>query len=275
MLICIYSNCQFDGIIPNLKKNLKNINIIQLENYSYIIKKHKLPIEELSKVDVFIYQPIRKKHGIYSTVDNMPNIISYLPKKCLKISFPYIYNSGIWGLTKDAIKKDDGTTQGNRDCILELKNKSLDDIIDMYKNNKINFNYKKRFNSSLSKLIEKEKICNIKISDFIVSNIKKKKLFFTQNHPTPFTFTHICKQILDIIKLQYPEYIINSTYDYVSHNSLCRGPKWPICESDIKYWEFEYISKSEEGSDDYYIDLIIKYYNNIRRHNEGIEDVYY
>ena len=59
--------------------------------------------------------------------------------------------------------------------ILELKNKSLDDIIDMYKNNKINFNYKKRFNSSLSKLIEKEKICNIKISDFIVSNIKKKK----------------------------------------------------------------------------------------------------
>ena len=38
MLICIYSNCQFNGIIPNLKTNLKNINIIALENYSYIIK---------------------------------------------------------------------------------------------------------------------------------------------------------------------------------------------------------------------------------------------
>ena len=45
MNIIIYSNCQFDGIIPNLKLNLKNINIFTLENYSFIRKQIPLPIK--------------------------------------------------------------------------------------------------------------------------------------------------------------------------------------------------------------------------------------
>ena len=59
--------------------------------------------------------------------------------------------------TKDAIKNDDGTTQGNRDVIIKLKNsKSLEDIIKMYYNNEIDFKYKERFESSIQKLEKKE-----------------------------------------------------------------------------------------------------------------------
>ena len=276
MNIIIYSNCQFDGIIPNLKLNLKNINIFTLENYSFIRKQIPLPIKKLNECDIFIYQPIRKEHGIYSTTPDINNsIMSYLPSTCLKISFPYIYNSGIWGLTKDAIANDDGSKQGNRDVIELLKDNSLDKIIKMYNNNEINFNYKQRFESSLNKLKQREKLCDIHISQFIVDNIQKHKLFFTQNHPTPFIFTHICQQILDIIKIKFQDNIIQSNYKFANYNSLCRGESWPISKSDISYWKFDYIKLPDKNVDEYYIDLITKYYNNVRRHNEGIPDVYY
>ena len=61
----------------------------------------------------------------------------------------------------------------------------------------------------------------------------------------------------------------------MNHNSLCRGPKWPISNSDIEHWKFEYISKAENDADQYYIELITRYFNHTRRHNEGIPDVYY
>ena len=110
--------------------------------------------------------------------------------------------------------------KGNRDVIQLLKNNSLDQIIQMYHNNEIDFNYKQRFETSIDKLKEREKICDIKVSKFIVDNIKTHKLFFTQNHPTPFVFTHICQQILDIIKIKFQDnIIIQSHYKFANYNS--------------------------------------------------------
>ena len=140
--IIFYTNCQSFGLIPNIELNMKNITIHHLINYQYIQNNLALPINVLNNCDIFIYQPIDKKHHIYSTENDnsTKNIISFLPNHCLKISFPYIYNSGIWGITKDSIKNDDGTTQGNRDVIIKLKTgKSLEDIIKMYLNNEIDF----------------------------------------------------------------------------------------------------------------------------------------
>ena len=52
MLIIIYSNCQFDGIKPNLKKNVSNIEIYAMENFAYIRKRHELPKKKLV-IDIF------------------------------------------------------------------------------------------------------------------------------------------------------------------------------------------------------------------------------
>jgi hypothetical protein len=277
--IMFYTNCQSAGIIPNIKLNIKNIIIHQILNYQHIQNNLPLPINILNNCDIFIYQPIDKKHGIYSTDnnDNIQNIISFLPNNCLKISFPYIYNSGIWGITKDAIKNDDGTTQGNRDVIIKLKNsKSLEDIIKMYYNNEIDFKYKERFESSIQKLEKKEIKCDIYISDFIKNNILKQKLFFTQSHPTPFLFKYVSRKILDIIKINYIDYFVNTiTYLYVDTNCLCDGAKWPISKSDILYWKFEYTNIPDDDADNYYIDLITRYYNLQSNQNEGDPDVYY
>jgi hypothetical protein len=258
---------------------MKNITIHHLINYQYIQNNLALPINVLNNCDIFIYQPIDKKHHIYSTENDnsTKNIISFLPNHCLKISFPYIYNSGIWGITKDSIKNDDGTTQGNRDVIIKLKTgKSLEDIIKMYLNNEIDFKYKDRFESSIQKLKEKENKCDIHISDFIINNISKQKLFFTQNHPTPFLFNYVSKKILDIIKINYIDYFLTAnSYVYVNTNCLCYGDKWPVSKSDILYWKLEYTNSPDDDADNYYIDLITRYYNLQLNHNEGEPDVYY
>jgi hypothetical protein len=262
------------GILPNLQVNMTNINANIISNYTHINNKLALPTNILKNCNIFIYQPIDKKHGIYAT-DTSDGITSYLPTECLKITFPYIYNSGIWGITKDAIDKDDGTTCGNRDVITSLiKDKTLDEIIQMYQNNKIDFNYKSRFESSLLKLQEKEQKCDVHISEFIKNNIQNHKLFFTQNHPTPVIFAHVSYQILNIIKTKYTNNVKNE-YTFVNHNQLCNGPKWPICKNDIDYWKFNYIQTAEEEADNYYIELITKYYHNIKSKDEGIADVYY
>jgi hypothetical protein len=271
--IVFYTNCQYMGIVPNLQLNMTNINVNVISNYTYINNKFDLPIDFLKNCNLFIYQPIEKKHGIYAT-DTLDGITSYLPDECLKISFPYIYNSGIWGITKDAIDNDDGTTCGNRDVIMQMNDKSLNEIIEMYHNNEIDFNYKSRFESSLLKLQEKEQKCNVCISEFIKNNIQNHKLFFTQNHPTPIAFAHVSYQILNIIKTKYTNNVKNE-YIFANHNQLCDNVRWPICKSDIDYWKFNYIQTAEKEADNYYIELITKYYHNIKSKDEGIPDVYY
>ena len=276
--IIFYTNCQSNGIMPNLQLNMKNITIHNIVNYHYIINNIPLPIDIISICDIFIYQPIDKKHNIYSTEEDITNnIINFLPAKCVKIAFPYIYNSGIWGITKDAIKNDDGSIQGNRDVIINLKSngKTLPEVIQMYLNNEIDFNYKQRFETSLLKLKEKEQKCDIHISEFIINNISKNKLFFTQNHPTPFMFKYVSHQILDIIKTTFYNNVKNSEYVFVEHNSLCNGPIWPTSKSDLSYWKFDYITKSDESADKYYIELINRYYNLTINNDEGQADVYY
>lgn len=271
--ILFYTNCQFMGIKPNLELNMKEIEIKHITNYQYIMHRIPLPIDALNKCDIFIYQPIDKKHGIYST-QQPDGILSHLKPTCLKISFPYIYNSGIWGLTKDAIDKDDGTDCGNRDSIKNEK-KSLEEIIQMYYDNTLNFNYKSRFESSLQKLKEKEEKCDIHVSEFIQQNIRTQKIFYTQNHPTPYLFEHVSKKILDIIKNNFKNNVVTTEYEIATQNQLSNGPKWPISKSDIDYWQFSYIKHPEENADNYYIELITKYYKNIKDVNEGVADVYY
>jgi len=99
------------------------------------------------------------KWGIYSTCEEIDNnIVSYLPKSYTKITIPYVYADWLWSVCK--VLKRDGNINGvnkicktndieynyiNKDIILDLKKTyNLEEILRMYDNNKINFNYEKR-----------------------------------------------------------------------------------------------------------------------------------
>ena len=195
MNIVFYTNCQWRGIKPYLEKVYPEANFCILENYEIINEKRKINYEILKKADIFIFQHIGKQHGLYSTnKDISGNILSYLREECVKISFPYIYNNSFWILIPPSHGDDFIGEVGNMnkyiniEPIKNLKKKgvSLADTLKLYKEGKIDFDFENRFNKSLEILKEKEKICDITVSDFIKENYKKHILFFTYNQTSNF-----------------------------------------------------------------------------------------
>ena len=96
----IYANCQERGFHVCLEKSeafCEQYEIHLYENYAMMIHKDPLPVDILKQADLFIYQPLADRHGIYSS----EHIKSYLPPHCKTISFPYIYNSALWPLFPD------------------------------------------------------------------------------------------------------------------------------------------------------------------------------
>lgn len=101
---------------------------------------------------------------------------------------------------------------------------------------------------------KKEELCDVKIAAFIEKNIRKHKLFFTQNHPTTCVFIHCVNQILS--KLGY-----NHKYNEFSFpENICNLPgECPHTSYDFKYWNFEY--KIDNINNDWYVKHIKNIYN--------------
>ena len=262
--IVYYSNCQYAGINYFLQISVPTYyNIFHLENYGLIKEKKSIPVDKLKEADIFIYQPIDKRHGIYSTDNTIENnIMSYLSPKCKTISFPYIYNSALWCLIPPANidgyvgEYPDIDKYVNREPIQQLKSHgySLNDVLRMYSNNEINFDYENRFEKCIEILRDKERKCDVKVSDFIVKHIGSNRLFFTQNHPTTCVFVHIANQVLSILgyNLKYNEFAFPE--------NICNLPgEWPTSSSDMNYWKFEYQCNIQ---DKWYIPHITNIYNN-------------
>jgi hypothetical protein len=74
------------------------------------------------------------------------------------------------------------------------KNMNNIDIMTLFDNNLLDFNFEERWTFSLNILKDSEKITDIKISDFIENNYKNIELFYTNNHPTNYIFLEIVNQ---------------------------------------------------------------------------------
>jgi len=248
MKIVFYSNCQSRGIRWFLKHSacneLKITSCILIDNYLLIKHKRKIPSNVLKEADVFIYQPIQKKHGIYSTdLDVKNNVLSHLPKHCKQISFPYIYNSALWPIIKPCdIDGFAGELPGrgeyiNKKPIHKLidEGNTIDMILQLFDNKKIDFEYKQRFLNCMDILRKKETICDIKIADYIQNNIHSRKLFITQNHPTTCIFVHCSNQILNLLKCK-----VQFDYNTYAENIINLPGKCMHSSYDLDYWNFAY-----------------------------------
>lgn len=241
--IVIYSNCQGKGINFFLKVAIEG-NYEHIINYEYIREKKELPIDVIKKADIFIYQPIGAKHGVYSTDPNVNNnVMSHLSPNCKVVSFPYIYNSAFWAFVPHGINNDIvGNTNHNKNYLntepiekLKAEGKSLETIIQMFLHDDIDFEYQRRFDECIKILKEKEEVCDVKVSNFILKNAKIVRLFLTPNHPTTQVYVHCVNQILKKLKIDknlqqgnYEPNLIELEGDY-SHTTC-----------DLKFWNFKY-----------------------------------
>lgn len=196
--IClIYANCQGWALGHFLNKNLffqADYKIEYLVNYLMINQKKDISIDLLQSADLFIYQPVREEHGIYST----DHVLSYLRDSCRQISFPYLYNDALWPLFRDEKRIV------NASAITDLleSGASVVEIAVKFLSLQIDFQFQNRFQNTLQILGEKEAATTVKARQYILENYKAEKLFLTHNHPSSQLLVYCANQVLSI--LQYP-----------------------------------------------------------------------
>jgi len=206
-MISIYGNCQAKEIHNMLLLSKNFVEKCGTDSYiamNFVFIKEFNPIDEIienfKKTDLLIYQPLPKKHYPYST----DHLLEYLPKDCVKISFPYIFNDAIWGFPVDGNYKDavDG------DFVLSNQ---YDDSLN-------------RFHYNLNITKEKEENTVLKISSFINENFRDMELFYTQNHLNPVVVKELCRQVLEHLEIENDLDEINLDTYQTGYSDF----RWPI-----------------------------------------------
>jgi len=207
MKTCVfYGNCQVIynvhdmlNSIPEFRKEYHSIRYVNHDR-DQITELSNIRIEDLINCDLFIYQPLGDNHGVFAT----ENVKKYLKKECITISFPYIYNSSFYSVywEKATTRWTIGTLVncGWRHIMsLILSGVDLNMIINMFNNKEIDFYFKDRLDTCMNSLTSKEENCDIKVTDFIISNYKDRRLFITQNHISSYFTKWVCNKILGIL----------------------------------------------------------------------------
>ena len=219
----IFANCQGqDGIYNLLMKNPEFTNTYTIKSiyiHNVLLNKEKLDEESLKNADLFIYQPISDIHGIYST----NRVISSLLKPdCKKVSFPYVYNSGVFSTYGKMMTyiTDKGERKKPKENLENFKQKSLlhgfghiyqriqsgialEDLIREYRGGELDFNFEERWKICIARLRKKESTCDIKVADFLETN-KTHMLFTSHNHLTTIGYVHMVRQLLKKIGMTMP-----------------------------------------------------------------------
>jgi hypothetical protein len=202
--IVLFGNCQSEQLF-RLFSFLLSKSEYNIKNFSNNVRTgNKLPSEvilsAIYECDYLIYQPLSKKHGELRE----ENILKIIQNSCIPISFPYIFNSGVYSLCH----APRATTHGygmiyGEEVIIDLIETGIsrEEIINDYKNGVIDFNLKTRFRESLIEMSRKEAQTAIKLTEYIEKNYQEQKLFITHNHPSNLLLFEIIKQIITITPL--------------------------------------------------------------------------
>lgn len=248
--ICIiFSNGQGQGVKHFLRKSPDFHNcydVIFLSNYKSEWQQKKLPSELLKKAAIVIYQDINDNDRHLKLQD----ISKHIQRAIQLISFPNIYFSGLWPFFEEG----ENIVCGEE--IIEAINKGegFKSLVQRFCSLSICFDFEKRFSNSKQRLIYNEINTDIKISDFILKNIHKEKLFLTQNHPTSIVFSYLVNQILSFLNVP------SIPCDYSNINAANLPGYWPISPYDSNYYNFSYQKIPDDSWKFFYSFLIAKIY---------------
>jgi len=264
MKILIYANCQGEAIKKMVEIQNKDNKITYVSNYDCITRNSPISIRLINKHDIFLYQPIKKERGKHST----DYIFNNIDKKITCISFPYVYNTGMWCIVLNNNNLKNGFNNSYLDFnentrisgLNQIKNYyNIDTLINDFYEEKIDFNLKFRFIESLNKLKNIEKNTDIKICDFIMKNYKKIQMFYRDCHPSVDLMVEITKRICKKININFIE---NKTYKISDFNMLTNG-YIPITPYEKKELELDfkiplYFKKENDKWKSYYTDIFKK-----------------
>lgn len=249
----ILSNCQGAGIWRVLEKVpcfAEAYTVKYYANYVELGEKQKIDIiDDIKTADVILYQPVDSENGSYRTTE----VLKHKKDSCILLGFPYTRCNWLWPffLERCMVHKEEFRIYDFGIIQNLQKTVSNTDIIEMYKNHQISFHMKERMAESIALLKEKEeeKQLDIKTSNYILENYKKKRLFFMFSHPTKALLVYCANQILQKIgiNVEIPETIMIDRYNDHKY--------WPIPQCVKEELELEFDEQKEYT---YYEDLLEK-----------------
>lgn len=263
-------NCQNGGLKDFLLLSEEFKNTFETKwyaNWQLIENQDSIPMQDVQEADLFIYQPLRPEHGCYSTDPTIEGSIGYyVNDKCITITHPYIFSSYFWPIFQAGQGKN-----SNRWFGAEVIDKLLSDgltkneILNLYRNDKIDWEYKRRFEDSTQILKNKESITDLKISEFIEDNLNDQLLFLIPQHPTSIIFLNLANQVLKKLNMkELDESIIKTVNDlgledttYNSESNL-----FPLHESAIDYFQLNFGKQYSQDSNHFYEQRLITYLQN-------------
>lgn len=261
----LIGNCQNHSLIGFLNKNEEFRRTYETKfyaNWEMIERKDSIPTMELMNADLFIYHPLAPVHGCYSTDPNVEGSIGSLVKEgCLKISHPYVYSSAMWPLIQQDHNGRDWFGSEVIDGLI-ANGMKLDDILNEYRHNRIDWQYKSRFEETRSILKMKESQTDVVITDFLDDRLKDSLLFLTHQHPTSLVLNELANRILSMLGMEGnlpPDDINESRLEDSTYSRP--SMMFPIHRSAVEYYNLTYADRYIDDSDSFYEQRIIQYYN--------------
>ena len=200
LLVCI-GNCQLSALCRYLRKNDAFLNqfaeIKEYANWQILERPDLLPIQDLKRADVVLYQPLSDVHGCLSMhKGNKQSIFQYISDETLTLSFPRIHNNALWPIARK--HRDKPIWYGGESLL-----PSLEHTLALYDSGRMDFQFASRFARNKAISLEKEKDTDIKIFDYLESMLPKRRTFLTHDHPTSHVFTELYRQTCDLLDLPY------------------------------------------------------------------------
>lgn len=180
-LICEFDSCKMNNFIMDVKhsdlvitQDIRKDNIFDAPSY--------IDINQIAKNDVVI---VPNLHGmnIYYPQFNKERLYEYEINKWNGMRFSTI------GRPDDFIEE---SYKNGIDAYSLVKSINEDEV---YSENYI----RRQFDEEISKLRKREDNCSFTISDYILSNFRKKKLFHDPVHPANVLIKEKVRKILDIL----------------------------------------------------------------------------
>ncbi len=224
----------------------------------------------LKSLDVFFYQIIKDDNN-FSPQLSSNTILKGLKKSCLRVSYINAYFAGYYPqLSKSRCMARVGRLNRplipHGDYILNMmieNNMSPKTIWEKFDSDQLIAEdvILKNFTVSINELKDREKNCDVKISDYILENYRDKLLFYTMNHPCNELLKEICVRLMNSISINlYKEDIDDSNIAENDAEILILYPcvkktlklnfEQKECRCAVAFKEksdrYEYISKYQE-----------------------------
>lgn len=257
----LIGNCQLSGIKEclNYTDFFKEYEVTQYANWELLKSNERVPLYKLKQADLVIYQPLSEVHGCHSTALHNPESFLHLLKEdCKTVSFPRIHNNAIFPIFHK--------NRSMQQMYGSIKNKieNVKQLGELYIHNRIDFGFEERQLQNHTISFEKERETDVKIADFIQSNLSKKKLFLTHDHPTSFVFQEVTRQICDKLEIELPEIEMDENKTGLKDSVYNRSDhQYPISRYAIQHFGFNYIEQEHSDADLFYARNMCDYYRRI------------